>query len=266
MPKLTKRQFEEMFREDVLPHVIDRYEQDGIPDRPARREAWNNTVDAYIRDRQLPEAAGNWSHPRWLDTWRPHRAHATRARKKTPAQLDREVADFLQAHPSVRRDAADPSTELGGFVRGYFGRHPTERGRAHATRARKTRDIYVVQGNYGYGQGWEDLTAEDDRKEGRERLREYRENESGVPFRLIKRRERLAPATTAHARRRKLDPHEAKRRLEAAGIDFGRDFHELGSSAVHEVLDVARAAGYRKRKDAPGSTARMYFQYLRRLQ
>jgi len=38
---------------------------DGIPDRPARREAWNNTVDAMIRGGILPESAGDWSHPKY---------------------------------------------------------------------------------------------------------------------------------------------------------------------------------------------------------
>lgn len=53
---------------------------------------------------------------------------------------------------------------------------------------RKTRDEFTVQGNYGHG--WEDLTSEDSRKEGRARLREYRENEN-YPFRLICRRVRI---------------------------------------------------------------------------
>lgn len=56
---------------------------------------------------------------------------------------------------------------------------------------RKTRDIYVVQGNYGYGHGWEDLTASSTRIEGKGYLKDYRDNESGTPFRLIKRREKL---------------------------------------------------------------------------
>jgi hypothetical protein len=64
---------------------------------------------------------------------------------------------------------------------------------SHATkRVPKTRPIWIVQGNYGYGQGWEDVTAEEDRKEARDRIREYRENERGVPFRLIRRREKIA--------------------------------------------------------------------------
>lgn len=45
---------------------------------------------------------------------------------------------------------------------------------------------YVLQGNYGYGHGWEDLCAEDTRKEARERLREYIENEGGN-YRIVRR-------------------------------------------------------------------------------
>jgi hypothetical protein len=62
---------------------------------------------------------------------------------------------------------------------------------AKSKRVPKTRLIWVVQGNYGYGSGWEDVTAEESSKEIRERIREYRENEPGVPFRLRRRRERI---------------------------------------------------------------------------
>lgn len=56
------------------------------------------------------------------------------------------------------------------------------------TLIRSTVDSWEVQGNYG--QGWECVTAEETRKEARERLKEYRENESG-PFRLVLKRERV---------------------------------------------------------------------------
>lgn len=69
----------------------------------------------------------------------------------------------------------------------------------------------------------------------------------------------------SHARKKKITPQEAKRLIESDGIDFRRDFHELSSSEVQRVLEVAKLAGYRKSKNAPGSTARMYFQYLDRL-
>lgn len=57
---------------------------------------------------------------------------------------------------------------------------------------------YIVQGNYGYGHGWEDECAEETRKEARERFREYVNNGSGA-YRLIARRVRnpeyVEPAT-----------------------------------------------------------------------
>lgn len=57
---------------------------------------------------------------------------------------------------------------------------------------RKTRDVFEIQGNYG--QGWECVTAEDDRKEARARLKEYRENEPQYSHRMITKRERIAHA------------------------------------------------------------------------
>lgn len=70
---------------------------------------------------------------------------------------------------------------------------------------------------------------------------------------------------SSHATRKKLTPQEARRELEADGIDFHQDFHTLSSSEIGRIGDMAAHVGYRKRKDAPGSTVRMYFQYLSRL-
>jgi hypothetical protein len=73
--------------------------------------------------------------------------------------------------------------------------------------------------------------------------------------------------SASHARKKKLDHHEAKRLLESEGIDFTKDVDATVSSMSkgNRIAEVARQAGYRKRKDAPGSTSRMYFQYLSRL-
>jgi len=54
-------------------------------------------------------------------------------------------------------------------------------------RVPKTKLQFVVQGRYG-SFGWEDLTAEDVYREGRQRLREYNENEREYPHRMIRRR------------------------------------------------------------------------------
>ncbi len=56
-------------------------------------------------------------------------------------------------------------------------------------RQNKFEYMHVVQGNYDYGHGWEDVYASEDRADARERLKEYRENEGRLAtFRLIMRR------------------------------------------------------------------------------
>jgi hypothetical protein len=59
-------------------------------------------------------------------------------------------------------------------------------------RPRTTKDVFVVQQNWGYG--WEDVNVEDRRKDGMRSVREYRENQPGVPTRLITRRVKLEGA------------------------------------------------------------------------
>ncbi len=56
------------------------------------------------------------------------------------------------------------------------------------TYIRKTRDEFEVRGDSGHGHGYEMVTTEDTIKEARQRLREYRENEPGVPFKIVKMR------------------------------------------------------------------------------
>ena len=56
----------------------------------------------------------------------------------------------------------------------------------------------------------------------------------------------------------------AKQLLKKAGVPMGRDFHSLSSSQVDAVVAAAKAVGYRKSKSAPGSTGRMFYQYVDR--
>lgn len=53
---------------------------------------------------------------------------------------------------------------------------------------RKTEDEFQIHGDYGHGAGFEEVTCETTRAEGLARLREYRENEPGVPFKLVTKR------------------------------------------------------------------------------
>ena len=57
---------------------------------------------------------------------------------------------------------------------------------------RKTKTVYVLQVNYGYGNAWEDEITEETREDIRERAKEYRENCRQYPNRIITRREKLA--------------------------------------------------------------------------
>ena len=58
--------------------------------------------------------------------------------------------------------------------------------RRNGSRPRTTRDEFEVRGNYGFGHGFEMVTTEDTRKEAKERLREYRDNEPGIPFKIVR--------------------------------------------------------------------------------
>lgn len=53
---------------------------------------------------------------------------------------------------------------------------------------RKTRDIFILEQNYGYG--WEYVLEEDNRKDILQRKREYIEN-TNYPTRILKKREKI---------------------------------------------------------------------------
>ena len=56
--------------------------------------------------------------------------------------------------------------------------------------ARKTKDEYRVEVNYGYGHGWEHEISEPTRTEAVARRNEYRANTS-YPVRIVKKRVRI---------------------------------------------------------------------------
>ena len=60
---------------------------------------------------------------------------------------------------------------------------------------RKTQDLFDIEGFY-YG-SWEAITCEETRNEARERLKEYRENEPGTPFKIRKYREPIGQESQA---------------------------------------------------------------------
>ena len=80
---MTKAQWEQSFKEHILPSVIRQEMQYGsrYPDRPMRREAWNNAVDADIQDGIISERAYDWSHPSWLESYGFRKALAEKKKK-----------------------------------------------------------------------------------------------------------------------------------------------------------------------------------------
>lgn len=60
----TRQDIVDEFLEHVLPAVKLQYEQDGIPDLPARRKAWNNWTDSLCKDRRItPRQYEEWDQP-----------------------------------------------------------------------------------------------------------------------------------------------------------------------------------------------------------
>tara|TARA_R100001244_G_scaffold132321_1_gene108180 strand:+ start:284 stop:610 length:327 start_codon:yes stop_codon:yes gene_type:complete len=51
--------FNDYFKDAILPMVAQEYEQDGIPDVPARREAYNNQIDALVKGGGMTEFYAN---------------------------------------------------------------------------------------------------------------------------------------------------------------------------------------------------------------
>ena len=55
----------ETFNCEILVYVEKQHEQDGIPDWPARSEAWNNWTDSLCKNGQISDwQYENWTHPR----------------------------------------------------------------------------------------------------------------------------------------------------------------------------------------------------------
>ena len=53
---------------------------------------------------------------------------------------------------------------------------------------RKTNDEYWLLANYGYGDGWEYVLAEDTFAEAKQRKKEYVENQPQYAYKIVKKR------------------------------------------------------------------------------
>jgi len=61
---MTHDQAVDYFNAEILPTIKEHYEQDGVPDLPARREEWNNWTDSLCKDEQISDwQYDNWTQP-----------------------------------------------------------------------------------------------------------------------------------------------------------------------------------------------------------
>lgn len=63
---------------------------------------------------------------------------------------------------------------------------------------------------------------------------------------------------------KRIDRYEAANLAQRFGFPLGADFHSLGSATVEKILAAADFRGYRKPRNAPGSRARSFYEYLNR--
>lgn len=177
-------------------------------------------------------------------------------RKRSPAQLDREIAEALaRPHHATKPDRIAELIANYGTWQSTYSNEDFDRISSLASRLT---DVDREEGRPAPPVGFSKERYELAKQVVRD-TNLWGEKQQALRAKGTRGKARV------HARKRKISHHEAKRRLQAAGIDFGKDSDELSMSEKQLVVDVAREAGYRKRKDAPGSTGRMYFQYLRRL-
>jgi hypothetical protein len=104
---------------------------------------------------------------------------------RTDAIAENGIAIYAESADDTGLKTGLKTGPLFGCVR--FERKEKEK--AKISYIRKTRDEYILQGNYGI-HGWEDLCTEESIKEIKQRLKEYRENEGGT-YRVVKRRVRI---------------------------------------------------------------------------
>lgn len=66
---------------------------------------------------------------------------------------------------------------------------------------RKTKDLFVIQQDYGYGDGWEDVDAHEKYIDASKAITLLRQNQQGVPARIKNKREPInQPAANEEGR------------------------------------------------------------------
>ena len=114
---MTKNEFVASFRREILPAII--HNEINGPDYPARRQAWNDTIDALIKDGILPERAGNWQKPADIEGKPTKRAQAANIERPDAivryTHLDRKAPDY-RAKYNAQWDQAERDVKAGKAI------------------------------------------------------------------------------------------------------------------------------------------------------
>lgn len=66
---MTREKAIQIFIDHELPDIQNAYEQDGVPDIPARREAWSNWLDWMCENGEIEyEQAKDWDQPKCCES------------------------------------------------------------------------------------------------------------------------------------------------------------------------------------------------------
>jgi hypothetical protein len=80
---MTKQEAVKHFKRYDLKRVREEYEQDGVPDWPARREAWNNFADYLRRAGHITRRQyDTWTHPAICQRYRSKKRSGGRSRRR----------------------------------------------------------------------------------------------------------------------------------------------------------------------------------------
>lgn len=111
---------------------------------------------------------------------------------------------------------------------------------------RKYINVLYLQANYGYGHGWEDLTAAYTRWAIGQYLNDYNQNEGG-DYRIVTRREPITPDALIEKAREIVRRWETKQNerelkvLERAELEKNRELVKK-YSAVENFVDLEKSA------------------------
>lgn len=106
---MTKKEAVEEFKAHAMPWIQEQYEQDGRPDWPARREAWNNFTDMLQKEGRITmRQYETWTHPsitanpvNWLSTNPFQKPLLTSQNtKKAQREVEQAAMELLKVSPT----------------------------------------------------------------------------------------------------------------------------------------------------------------------